>query len=57
MGGFRADILWWSQFVTRFNGKAKMLGSFAITKAMYSNALNWGLSATLTDDWIVATFD
>ena len=57
MGGFRANVLWRSQFVTRFNGKAKMLGSFTITKAMYSHASNWGLGATFVDDWVVATFD
>ena len=44
-GRFRADIRWWDHFADRFNGKAKMLGRFAVVKAMYSDASNWGLGA------------
>ena len=33
-----------------------MLGKFATIKAMYSDASNWGLSATFGNDWLVSIF-
>ena len=54
--GFRRDIDWWSKFASTFNGKAAMLGKFAQTLGVYSDASNWGFGATHLNDWLVGTF-
>lgn len=54
--GIMEDILWWRDFVGRFNGKAAILGSFIPTRAVYSDASSWGLAATYGNDWLVGSF-
>ena len=34
-----------------------MLGRFTVTKAMYSDASDWGLGASFETDWLVSAFN
>lgn len=55
--GFREDVTWWRNFAAEFNGKAKILGRFAIHVSTYSDASNWGYGASHGKDWVVGAFD
>ena len=54
--GFQEDIHWWIQFTATFNGKAKILGKFALIQGIYSDASNWGYGTAFNNDWLVGTF-
>ena len=54
--GFREDILWWYNFASRFNGKARILGRFAAHVATYSDASSWGYGASHGTDWRAGAF-
>ena len=45
---FHAEINWWLRFVDYFNGYAKLLGSHALTVAVYTDASDWGFGTCLT---------
>lgn len=54
--GFREDVNWWLQFAKVFNGTSQMLGKFAPTHSVYTDASCWGFGALYGRDWLAGTF-
>lgn len=53
---FRKDVMWWVEFVSTFNGKAKIIPTEAPTIAIYSDASLKGFGALHGADWLAGNF-
>lgn len=47
----RQDLIWWSSFVTWFNGKAKVLGAGQEDIQVFSDSSGYGFGAHISDDY------
>ena len=47
----RQDLIWWSSFVTWFNGKAKVLGACQEDVLIFSDSSGYGFGAHVSDDY------
>ena len=53
---FKADVLWWIEFSSMFNGKAKIIAPQESTLSVYSDASLHGFGALHGSDWLAGVF-